>query len=85
MQERRERLAGRAPVRALERAVVEHAVDPPHLLVEKGDELRRYRVDYLADDGVYCLRCFRGGCFFHTRVGCPRTSRKATFNRILKS
>ena len=38
MQERRERLAGRAPVQALERAVVEHAVDPPHLLVEDGVE-----------------------------------------------
>ena len=32
VQERRERLAGRAPVQALERAVVEHAVDPTHLL-----------------------------------------------------
>ena len=36
VQERRERLAGRAPVQALERTVVEHAVEPPHLLVEKG-------------------------------------------------
>ena len=43
MQERRERLAGRAPVQALERTVVEHAVDPPHLLVEDGvvPDLRR--------------------------------------------
>ena len=30
VQERCERLAGRAPVQALERTVVEHAVDPPH-------------------------------------------------------
>ena len=29
VQERRERLAGRAPVPALERTVAEHAVDPP--------------------------------------------------------
>ena len=34
MQERRVRLAGRAPAQALERTVVEHAVDSPHLLVE---------------------------------------------------
>ena len=38
VKERRERLAGRAPVQALERTVVEHAVDPPHLLVEDGVE-----------------------------------------------
>ena len=30
---------------------------------------------------VYCLRCFRVGCF-HTRVGYTVTARKATLNRI---
>lgn len=28
-----------------------------------GDELRRYGIGYLTDDGVCCPRCFRGGCF----------------------
>ena len=51
MQERRERLAGRAPVQALERTVVEHAVDPPHLLVEAGVERTAPGQD-LAHDAV---------------------------------
>ena len=54
MQERRERLAGRAPVQALERAVVEHAVDPPHLLVEDGVERAALGQD-LAHDAVAVL------------------------------
>ena len=54
MQERRERLAGRAPVQALERAVVEHAVDPPHLLVEDGVERTALGQD-LAHDAVAVL------------------------------
>ena len=54
MQERRERLAGRAPVPALERTVVEHAVDPPHLLVEDGVERAALGQD-LAHDAVAVL------------------------------
>ena len=54
MQERRERLAGRAPVQALERTVVEHAVDPPHLLVEDGVERAAPGQD-LAHDAVAVL------------------------------
>ena len=46
-----------------------------------GDELARYDVDNLTDYGVYCLRCFRVGCF-HTRVGYTEPARKATLNRI---
>ena len=47
MQERRERLAGRAPVPALERTVVEHAIDPPHLPVEDGVERTAHGQDLL--------------------------------------
>ena len=54
MQERYERLAGRAPFQALERAVVEHAVDPPHLLVEGGVERTAPGQD-LAHDAVAVL------------------------------
>ena len=54
MQERHERLAGRAPVQALERAVVEQAVDPPHLLVEDGVERTALGQD-LAHDAVAAL------------------------------
>ena len=54
MQERRERLAGRAPVQALERTVVEYAVDPPHLLVEDGVERTALGQD-LAHDAVAVL------------------------------
>ena len=54
MQEHRERLAGRAPVQALERMVVEHAVDPPHLLVEDGVEWTVLGQD-LAHDAVAVL------------------------------
>lgn len=39
-----------------------------------------YSVDYPADDGGYCLRCFRVG-IFHARVDCPKPSREATQNR----
>ena len=46
-----------------------------------GDKLRRNGVDYLTDNGVHCLRCFRVG-IFHNRVGYPKTSRKATLNCI---
>ena len=54
VQERRERLAGRAPVQALERTVVEYAVDPPHLLVEDGVERTALGQD-LAHDAVAVL------------------------------
>lgn len=54
MQERCERIAGRAPVQALERTVVEHAVDPPHLLVENGVE-RTALGQELAHDAVAVL------------------------------
>ena len=54
VQERRERLAGRAPVQALERAVVEPAVDPPHLLIEDGVERTLLGQD-LAHDAVAVL------------------------------
>ena len=54
MQKRRERLAGRAPVQALERTVVEHAVDPPHLLVQDGVERTAPGQD-LAHDAVSVL------------------------------
>ena len=46
-----------------------------------GDKLCRNGVDYLTDNGVYCLRCFRVGVF-HSRVGYPKPPRKATLNRI---
>ena len=54
-----------------------------HLVRLRGfrDELARNDVDYLTDNRVYCLRCFRVGCF-HTRVGYTVTARKATLNRI---
>ena len=45
------------------------------------DELRRYGVDYLTDNRVYCLRCFRVGGF-HNRIGYPKPSRNATQNCI---
>ena len=48
-----------------------------------GDELVRYDVDNLTDDGVYRLRCFRAGCF-HTRVGYTESARTATLNRIFQ-
>ena len=54
MQERGERLAVRAPVQALERTVIEHAVDPPHLLVEDGVERAAIGQD-LAHDAVAVL------------------------------
>lgn len=54
VQKRRVRLAGRTPVHALERAVVEHAVDPPHLLVEDGVERAALGQD-LAHDAVAVL------------------------------
>ena len=54
MQERRERLAGRAPVQALERTVVEHAVNPPHLPVEDCVERTALGQD-LAHDAVAAL------------------------------
>lgn len=59
----------------------EGAAQDPVGLRGLGDELVRYDIDYLTDNGVYCLRCFRVG-FFHTRVGYPKPSRKATLNRI---
>lgn len=49
----------------------------------RGDKLRGHGVDYLTDNGVYCLRCFRVGGF-HNRVDYPKPSRKATLNRILQ-
>ena len=61
----------------------EGAAQGPVCLRGLGDELVRYDIDYLTDNGVYCLRCFRVG-FFHTRVGYPKPSRKATLNRILQ-
>ena len=54
MQKRRERLAGRAPVQALERSVVEHPVDPLHLLGENGVERAALGQD-LAHDAVAVL------------------------------
>ena len=56
---------------------------PPPYVPSLGDKLRGHGIDYLTDNGVDCLRCFRGGCF-HIRVGYPKTSRKATLNRILQ-
>ena len=41
----------------------------------------RNDVDYLRDNRVYCLRCFRVG-LFHNCVGYTEPARKATFNRI---
>ena len=53
-EEFRERLAGRAPVQAPERAVVEHAVDPAHLL--PGDVVERPPLGQdLPDDAVAVL------------------------------
>ena len=54
VQERRERPAGRAPVQALERTVIEHAVNPPHLPVEDGVERTALGQD-LAHDAVAVL------------------------------
>ena len=59
----------------------EGAAEDPVGLRGLGDELCRYGVDYLTDDGIYCLRCFRG-CLFHNRVGYPKPSRKATLNCV---
>lgn len=59
----------------------EGAAQDPVGLRGLGDELRRYGIDYLTDNWIYCLRCSWVGCF-HTRVGCPKPSRKATLNRI---
>ena len=54
-----------------------------HLVRLRGfrDELVRNDVDYLTDNRVYCLRCFRVGVF-HIRVGYTEPARKATLNRI---
>ena len=61
-----------------------------HLVRIRGfrDELVRNDVawndiDYLTDNRVYCLRCFRVG-IFHTRVGYTEPARKATLNRVLQ-
>ena len=59
----------------------ERAADDLVLRRRLGDELARYDVDNLTDDGVYCLRCFRVGCF-HTHVGYTVTARKATLKCI---
>ena len=55
-----------------------------HLVRLRGfrDELVRNDVDYLTDNRVYCLRCFRVG-LFHNRVGYTESARKATLNCIL--
>ena len=56
-----------------------------HLVRLRGfrDELVRNDVDYLTDNRVYCLRCFRVG-LFHNRVGYTEPTRKATLNYILQ-
>lgn len=46
------------------------------------DEPVRNDVDYLTDNRVYCLRCFRAGGLFHSRVGYTEPARKATLNCI---
>jgi hypothetical protein len=43
----------------------------------------RNDIDYLTDNRVYCLRCFRVG-LFHNRVGYTEPTRKATLNYILQ-
>ena len=43
------------------------------------DEVLRDEVDYLPENGVYCLRCFWWGCF-HNPVGYRITPPVATLN-----
>ena len=51
------------------------------LSFQKGDKNCGNGVDYLTDNGVYCLRSFWVG-FFHNRVESSKPSRKATLNCI---
>ena len=41
--------------------------------------LQRDEVDYLPENGVYCLRCFWWGCF-HNPVGFRKSPPVATLN-----
>ena len=43
------------------------------------EDARRDEVDYLPENGVYCLRCFRWGCF-HNPVGYRKSPPDATLN-----
>ena len=43
------------------------------------EDVRRDEVDYLPENGVYCLRCFWWGCF-HNPVGYRKSPPDATLN-----
>ena len=43
------------------------------------EDARRDEVDYLPENGVYCLRCFWWGCF-HDPVGYRKSPPDATLN-----